>query len=119
MPLAFQNHNISLLGLIIVVLAIIIIIAIFFLPVRIGRWRNISENHMLIVKILSIIGIFTGITWLIALILACVLPSTSPPLPQSFTTETCSNCGQPIGKLETSRLWKNHIVCNTCYNKLA
>ncbi|HVS73146.1 MAG TPA: hypothetical protein VHQ47_17960 [Phycisphaerae bacterium] len=33
-------------------------------------------------------------------------------------TETCENCGRTIGKLETPRVWQEHIVCGTCHRHL-
>lgn len=33
--------------------------------------------------------------------------------------EACSNCGQPIGKLETPYLWGQRVVCRDCYKKLS
>ena len=33
--------------------------------------------------------------------------------------ESCSNCGDKIGRLETPHLWKQHIVCENCYDRLS
>jgi hypothetical protein len=33
--------------------------------------------------------------------------------------EICGNCGRTIGKLETAHVWKEHIVCATCYPSLS
>ena len=30
----------------------------------------------------------------------------------------CDNCGHTIGKLETPRIWQNHIVCAVCEKRL-
>jgi hypothetical protein len=32
--------------------------------------------------------------------------------------ESCSNCGEAIGRLETPMLWNEHIVCVICHTKL-
>jgi uncharacterized RDD family membrane protein YckC len=32
--------------------------------------------------------------------------------------EVCENCGRTIGKLEQAYVFKNHIVCQQCYEKL-
>jgi len=32
--------------------------------------------------------------------------------------EVCENCGRTIGKLEQAYVFKNHIVCKQCYEKL-
>lgn len=33
--------------------------------------------------------------------------------------ETCMNCSQPIGRLETPNVWQGHVVCATCHAKLS
>lgn len=33
-------------------------------------------------------------------------------------TDTCENCGNPIGKLETPFVWQDHAVCAECHEKL-
>lgn len=33
--------------------------------------------------------------------------------------EQCANCGSMIGNLETPYVFNGHIVCGTCYQKLA
>jgi hypothetical protein len=35
------------------------------------------------------------------------------------TLQRCANCDDVIGKLETPFLWKEQVVCERCYNKLA
>jgi hypothetical protein len=32
--------------------------------------------------------------------------------------ESCENCGAAIGNLETPGLWKDHVVCASCYARL-
>jgi len=108
------------------------VVLLFLLPVRIGRRRGISENHMQTIKLLVFLGIFFGITWIVALILACVYPPATqlerqnayPPQQKHFggaatALDTCANCGQSVGRLETPKIWKGHTVCTACYKKLA
>jgi hypothetical protein len=33
--------------------------------------------------------------------------------------ESCVNCGSKIGRLETPYLWDQHIVCESCFEKLS
>ncbi len=33
--------------------------------------------------------------------------------------ESCANCGEHIGKLETPYLWEQYVVCESCYEKLS
>lgn len=33
--------------------------------------------------------------------------------------ETCQNCDQPIGRLETPHVYNDHIVCFNCHTQLA
>jgi hypothetical protein len=35
------------------------------------------------------------------------------------TLETCGNCGDRIGKLETPMIWNENVVCVACHAKLA
>ena len=48
---------------------IIFLIIIWFLPVLIAKKRQIDDIG--IVKILSFLGVFLGITWIVALCMAC------------------------------------------------
>lgn len=32
--------------------------------------------------------------------------------------EVCENCGRPIGKLEKSMIWEEHLVCRECRDHL-
>jgi hypothetical protein len=34
-------------------------------------------------------------------------------------SEVCENCGAPIGNLEPAMVWDEHIVCRSCYERLA
>ena len=36
-----------------------------------------------------------------------------------ISVETCENCGRTIGKLETPRIWDEHVVCAACHDILA
>lgn len=120
---------------------------IFWLPLVIAKNRGISSTNQETVRLLILLGLFFGVTWIVALILACVYPpgpSTSvnhrefskphnltsksfDPTPESLRVENqsgapaqekCENCGRAIGKLETPAIWKNHIVCDGCYEIL-
>jgi len=31
----------------------------------------------------------------------------------------CDNCGRTIGKLESGREWRDHLVCSDCFNRLS
>lgn len=35
------------------------------------------------------------------------------------STETCANCGDQIGELETAHIWQGNVVCTKCNGKLA
>ena len=49
---------------------IIIIVKIFTLPINIAKSKNLSDNEITMITVLTWCGLFTGITWLIALCLA-------------------------------------------------
>jgi hypothetical protein len=46
-----------------------------------------------------------------------VARSPSPPQPRQI--QTCANCGSTIGKLETTQLYQEHVVCGACYSRLS
>lgn len=33
--------------------------------------------------------------------------------------ENCANCGRPIGRLETPRVWNDSAVCGECHQRLS
>jgi hypothetical protein len=33
--------------------------------------------------------------------------------------ETCADCGEIVGRLETPYVWKNEVVCQACYARLS
>lgn len=131
-----------------VIVIVLCVLAVWFfisIPAMIAKDRGISKANMATVRLLAILGLFFGITWIVALILACVYSpdvsvkpavaakrKTFDPVPESFMTdveverrlsqqnpEKCENCGAAIGTLETPRLWKDHVVCGACAEKLA
>jgi hypothetical protein len=127
-----------------VAICVVIFALIFWLPPYIAKGRKLSDANEKTVRLLTLLGLFFGITWIVALVLACVYPvdplmsrydvkniPRSPrsgsfdPIPQSFKLETpeaaqekCENCGKLIGRLETPSIWKNHVVCEACYEIL-
>jgi hypothetical protein len=66
----------------IIVLFVVAAVSIFILalPSMIGKSRGISQDHLNTIRILSILGLLLGITWVVALILACVYP----PVPKVY-----------------------------------
>jgi hypothetical protein len=131
-----------------ILLLLAVFALVFWIPPIIAKRRCISDANMGTVRLLTILGVFFGVTWIVALVLACVYqpvvkhpirnnkarPKSFDPIPESFMRERdseiedvlnepqqekCENCGRIIGKLETPALWKNHIVCDDCYEKLS
>jgi len=110
-----------------VVLALVVITAtviathILLVPVRIARRRGISEDHVTLVKVLSMAGLLLGITWLVAIALAYLFPSISPPdqFADNATGIVCANCGRKIGKLETPLAFQDNMVCKACHKILS
>lgn len=137
---------------VIIVVALVALIVLLWLfisiPAFIARARGISKTNLITVRILGICGLFFGVTWIVALILALVYPpelpadappdrgrgfepvqparrvlqpAGPPPIPPGAGgpgLETCENCGRVIGKLETPAIWQDHIVCNACHDTL-
>jgi hypothetical protein len=134
--------------LLMVIVAILLFIAVFWIPPYIGKKRGISDSNQSTVRLLTVLGLFFGVTWIVGLVLACTypvapkprvqvnqrIPKAFDPIPENFMRresseledfvaqpeqEKCENCGTVIGKLETPSLWKNHVVCEACYEKLS
>lgn len=38
---------------------------------------------------------------------------------ESPMNETCTNCQELIGKLETAYIWRENVVCSACYKRLS
>lgn len=38
---------------------------------------------------------------------------------KGFSDKYCANCEKTIGKLEESQIFKEHVVCAECHNKLS
>ena len=100
---------------------------IIYIPVLIADNRKVSENNRNTIFWLSVLGILFGITWIVAIIWACFAPGNDRGPrdkalnPKTFTfdnNERCENCGEFIGRLETPRVWKNHVICAKCEEKL-
>ncbi len=47
---------------------------VFSMPIWIAKDRKVSEQTIKSIRILSVLGLFFGITWLVALIWACLAP---------------------------------------------
>jgi hypothetical protein len=64
-------------------LAIIVCVSVLIIsiPSLIAKNRGLSEDHRKTVLLLAILGLFFGVTWLVALILAYVYP----PAPQRIS----------------------------------
>lgn len=52
------------------IVAIIVAYYIFTIPIRIAKNKNLSKNEFSTVCVLNWLGLFAGITWVIALCLA-------------------------------------------------
>jgi hypothetical protein len=104
-----------------------------------------SEAIAVMLSVVWIVAVVIGsITWLVAIILSIVLSpeqmvrgvslTYGDPIPKSkqeraaaassatataiATDDICENCGRPIGRLETPKVWKDHVVCPACYKSL-
>jgi hypothetical protein len=60
--------------LMLAIIGVVLLWGFISIPAWIGRHRQISEANLRIVRLLAIVGILIFITWIIALILACVYP---------------------------------------------
>ncbi|MCL1892154.1 MAG: SHOCT domain-containing protein [Alphaproteobacteria bacterium] len=61
----------------IAVLCIVALVFVIQIPILIARGRGISGAELTTITVLSWCGIFLGITWLVALVLALVWPTSA------------------------------------------
>ncbi len=71
-----SNTGNTLLSLLLIIIAIIIIFKVFTLPISIAKGKNLDSNTISTIRILTWLGIFAGITWIIAICLAIVYKKT-------------------------------------------
>lgn len=98
------------------------------IPISIAQSRNVKRATVDSIRLLSILGLIFGITWIIALCWACMAapeeydqlgnPDLTGETAAVATAETCDNCGYTIGKLETPHVWQGHVVCADCSKRL-
>ena len=62
----------TLLGLIFIILLITVFVIIIRIPITIAQMRGIAGSDLTIISILSWLGIFFGLTWIIGLILSLI-----------------------------------------------
>ena len=60
----------NILLILAVILVLFIFIKIFTLPISIANNKNLTNNEITTIRILTWCGLFAGITWFIALFLA-------------------------------------------------
>ncbi len=66
------NTDDGLISLLLLLLVVIIVFKIFTWPISIAKGKNLGSNEITTVRVLTWLGIFAGITWVIALCLAIV-----------------------------------------------
>ena len=111
----------------IAILIVVIAVAglyLLLLPAELAKKRNHPKTHE--IKILCYASLLIWPLWPVALVWALMngtslapTPAATPVMSSRIPQELCENCGTGIGKLETPQIWKNHVICSTCYSKLA
>ncbi len=61
------------------VLAVAVLWVFLKIPIWIGESRGISSQNLQTVRLLSILSLLFGVTWVVALVLACVYPPDAVP----------------------------------------
>ena len=83
-----------------------ICVAFLSIPIMIANARGICGNEKTIITVLSILGIFFGLTWVIALILSLI-----------WTGDNTD--GDNLDKLEKlARLYKDKVITKTEYERM-
>jgi hypothetical protein len=69
---------------------LVIVWAFVTLPVQIAKRRGVSTSRIVAIEFLSVLGMFVGLTWFIAMWKACFTPREKhPPFdPRCFSTES-------------------------------
>lgn len=60
----------GLTSLLLLLLIIVVVFKIFTWPISIAKNKNLCSNEITTIRVLTWLGIFAGITWVIALCLA-------------------------------------------------
>lgn len=60
------------------IVGIFLFIYIFPLPIRIASGKNLTNNEMSTIQVLTWCGLFVGVTWFIALFLAITYDDNRP-----------------------------------------
>ncbi len=84
----------------------VICVAFLAIPVMIANARGICGTEKTIIVVLSILGIFFGLTWIVALVLSLVW---------------CGDClgGDNLDKLEKlARLYKDKVITKAEYERM-
>lgn len=72
----FSNGDIGLGGAIILIFCgMVFIVFLLLLPMDIAKNRGVSKEKRRYITVLSFLGLIFVVTWIVALILACVFPS--------------------------------------------
>ena len=111
------------------------------IPISIAENRSVKPETLASIRLLSILGLFLGIPWVVAVCWACIAPPEefpdddlglareknrtldAPTAAQrdkevAVATDKCENCGRSIGNLETPHVWQDHVVCADCIKRL-
>lgn len=85
---------------------VVLCVAFLYIPVMIANARGIYGTEHTVIVVLSILGIFFGLTWFVALILSLVWSG------ECFT-------GDSLDKLEKlSRLYKDKVITKAEYERM-
>lgn len=85
------------------------ICAVICIPVFIANARGICGSQKTIIMVLSWLGIFFGVTWIVALVLSLVWRGAGE----------CYSCGCRLDELEKlSKLYKSKVISKAEYDKM-
>lgn len=88
----------------------VFVCAIISIPVMIANARGICGNQKLAIVILSWLGIFFGVTWVVALVLSLVWCGDN---------QSCNTCGDRLDELEKlAKLYKSKVISKTEFEKM-
>ena len=63
------------LGVVVVLFLLALLLVLLVLPIIVANNRNIEPKMKNLVIVLTLLGLITGLTWIAAIVIACVSPS--------------------------------------------
>ena len=89
-------------------IVVALLCAFICIPIMIAGSRGINDGRRVLIAVLSWLGIFFGVTWVVALVLSLAFPG-----------ENCACCGDNLDRLATlSKLYRDKAITKSEYETM-